>query len=157
MDLQEFVSVYSSVQRSIELFPDPEASLATSRTKVAILDSGISHARFSTRSHRVLGRSFVWTNPDDVTELEAPWWLAPDPHGSQMANIISQLDPHCEFYIAQIAEDMRYIKESNVIKVCKRKDKPERTQARKESTKAKKLLFQNPGPRMGAERGGPDR
>ncbi|OIW30896.1 subtilisin-like protein [Coniochaeta ligniaria NRRL 30616] len=116
MDLEEFVSVYRSAQLSIEPIPDPGANAATSRTKVAILDSGISHARFSTRSHRVLGRSFVWTNPDDVTELEAPWWLAPDPHGSQMANIISQLDPHCEFYIAQIAEDMRYIRESNVIK-----------------------------------------
>ncbi|KAK3934319.1 hypothetical protein QBC46DRAFT_454278 [Diplogelasinospora grovesii] len=48
--------------------------------------------------------------------MEAPWWLATDPHGSQMANIISQLDPCCAFYFLQIADDMRYIKEENVVK-----------------------------------------
>jgi hypothetical protein len=87
------------------------------RTKVAILDSGINGTRFPLQSHKRQGRSFVWRDNGKGHESEASWWLAVDPHGSQMANIISQLDPFCVFYFFQIADNMNYIELPTVIKV----------------------------------------
>ncbi|KAI0837188.1 subtilisin-like protein [Hypoxylon sp. FL0890] len=111
--LKSFLELYSTVPMALrDQFPD----IQNSRIKVGIADTGISTARFSIDSHIVRGRSFVWTNTAKEFEHEAPWWLATDCHGSQMANIISQLDPLCAFYIAQITDDARYIEESNVIK-----------------------------------------
>ncbi|KAI5920580.1 hypothetical protein F4810DRAFT_713432 [Camillea tinctor] len=48
-------------------------------------------------------------------EQESSWWLATDSHGSQMANIISRLDPRCAFYIAQVTDNSRYFAEGNVV------------------------------------------
>ncbi|KAI1136077.1 subtilisin-like protein [Hypoxylon sp. FL0543] len=112
--LKSFLELYSTVPMMLrDQYPDIQNY---SRIKVGVADTGISTARFSIDSHIVHGRSFVWTNTAKAFEHEAPWWLATDSHGSQMANIISQLDPHCVFYIAQITDDARYIEENNVIK-----------------------------------------
>ncbi|KAM3509125.1 hypothetical protein MY11210_006464 [Beauveria gryllotalpidicola] len=109
--LDNFLVAYSIIHE--EKLDADQAAIC--RTKIAILDSGINRARFSFESHKVHGRSFVWTRIGAL-ELEAAWWLATDPHGSQMANIIAQLDPQCELYIAQIADDMGFIEEGNVIR-----------------------------------------
>ncbi|KAI1373538.1 subtilisin-like protein [Hypoxylon crocopeplum] len=111
--LKFFLEFYCTVPVMLgDQYPD----ILDSRIKVGVVDTGISTARFSIDSHVVHGRSFVWTNTAKEFEQEASWWLATDSHGSQMANIISQLDPRCVFYIAQITDDARYIEESNVIK-----------------------------------------
>ncbi|TGJ82712.1 hypothetical protein E0Z10_g6061 [Xylaria hypoxylon] len=88
-----------------------------SRIKVGVVYTGISTARFSIDSHAVHGRSFVWTNTAMEFEQEASWWLATDSHGSQMANIISQLDPRCIFSIAQVTDDARYFGKGSVVKL----------------------------------------
>jgi hypothetical protein len=96
--------------------PLPKA-ISDTRTKVAILDSGVNGTRFPLQSHERHGRSFVWRSNEKRHQSEASWWLAVDPHGSQMANIISQLDPSCVFYFFQIADDMNYIELPTVVKV----------------------------------------
>ncbi|KAL6402599.1 Peptidase S8/S53, subtilisin/kexin/sedolisin [Ilyonectria robusta] len=91
-------------------------SISNTRTKVAILDSGVNGTRFPLQSHERHGRSFVWRDNGKGHQSEASWWLAVDPHGSHMANIISQLDPFCVFYFFQIADDMNYIELPTVVK-----------------------------------------
>ncbi|KAJ6444913.1 hypothetical protein O9K51_03315 [Purpureocillium lavendulum] len=85
-------------------------------TKVAILDSGVNGSRFPMQRHSRHGRSFVWRDNGKGHQSEASWWLAVDPHGSHMANIISQLDPLCTFYFFQIADNMNYIELPTVVK-----------------------------------------
>lgn len=99
------------------MFRDEYPAIQDSRIKVGVVDTGISSARFSIKNHVVHGRSFVWTSTAKGFEQETSWWLATDPHGSQMANIISQLDPRCIFYIAQVTDDAKYFDEGNVVKV----------------------------------------
>jgi hypothetical protein len=95
----------------------PQLNLSNTRTKVAILDSGVNETQFPLQSHERQGRSFVWRDNGNGHQSEASWWLAVDPHGSQMANIISQLDPSCVFYFFQIADNMNYIELPTVVKV----------------------------------------
>ncbi|KAI1768444.1 subtilisin-like protein [Hypoxylon sp. FL1150] len=97
-------------------YPAIQDSRVKFGVKVGVVDTGVSSARFSLGSHVVHGRSFVWTSTAKEFEQETSWWLATDPHGSQMANIISQLDPCCIFYIAQVTDDARYFDEGNVVK-----------------------------------------
>ncbi|UNI23916.1 hypothetical protein JDV02_009707 [Purpureocillium takamizusanense] len=86
------------------------------RTKIAILDSGVNGTRFPLQRQDRQGRSFVWRDNGKGHQSEASWWLAVDPHGSQMANVISQLDPSCIFYFVQIADNMNYIELPTVVK-----------------------------------------
>ncbi|XDG09918.1 hypothetical protein ABKA04_009533 [Annulohypoxylon sp. FPYF3050] len=90
--------------------------ILASKIKVAVLDSGVNGTRFPLEKHDRHGRSFVWNEHGKGQESEASWWLAVDPHGSQMANIISQLDPFCVFYFFQIANNMNYISTPTVVK-----------------------------------------
>ncbi|GAP83724.1 putative subtilisin like [Rosellinia necatrix] len=112
-NLKEFLEFYRMVPGWLkDQYPD----IQDWRIKVGVVDTGISTARFSIDSHVVHGRSFVWTNTAKEFEQETSWWLATDSHGSQMANIISQLDPRCIFYMAQVTDDARYFNEGNVVK-----------------------------------------
>jgi len=110
--LKHFIQHYSEAQLTCK-----QLSLAV-KTKVAILDSGVNGTRFPLQSHERQGRSFVWRDNGKGHQSEASWWLAVDPHGSQMANIISQIDPSCVFYFFQIADNMNYIELPTVVKVC---------------------------------------
>lgn len=112
--LKHFIQRYTEAQLYIPLLK----ATPDTKTKVAILDSGVNRTRFPLQSCERQGRSFVWRDNGKGHQSEASWWLAVDPHGSQMANIISQLDPFCMFYFIQIAENMNYIELPNVIKVC---------------------------------------
>ncbi len=88
----------------------------SSRTKVAILDTGINKDLFSGSGHRVVGRSFAYRGTGS-DQRECPWWLATDSHGSAVANIISHLDPCCDLYIAQVSEDKQSISREAVCRV----------------------------------------
>ncbi|KAI0539754.1 subtilisin-like protein [Xylaria digitata] len=112
-NLKVFLEFYRTAPSMLrDQYPD----IRDSRIKVGVVDTGINTARFSIDNHAVHGRSFVWTNTAKEFEQEASWWLATDSHGSQMANIISQLDPRCILYIAQVTDDARYFDEGNVVK-----------------------------------------
>jgi hypothetical protein len=86
------------------------------KTKVAILDTGVNNTRFSGKGHGVFGRSFV-NIPAAQRERESPWWCATDPHGSHVANIISKIDPTCDFYICKIADDKYHLDIPRVVAV----------------------------------------
>lgn len=87
----------------------------TTKTKVAVLDTGINQEWFSWEGHIVHGASFVHSASGNV-QRQSPWWLATDPHGSQVANVIAQLDPVCTLYIAKIADRKSIVSENTVIK-----------------------------------------
>ncbi|KAF7557998.1 hypothetical protein G7Z17_g284 [Cylindrodendrum hubeiense] len=55
------------------------------------------------------GHSFV----DNASRLPS-WLFASDPHGTQMANLICAIDPHCELYVAKIVEGRQGITPDNV-------------------------------------------
>jgi hypothetical protein len=113
--LKHFIPFYTDthVKQLNTMYKD----FSETRTKIAILDSGVNGTRFPLGHHVYQGQSFVWRDNGKGHESEASWWLAVDPHGSQMANIISQLDPTCLFYFFQIADNMNYIELPTVIKV----------------------------------------
>jgi hypothetical protein len=93
------------------------------RTRVAILDSGILNIppllQAEEDENRGLwpriaeGESFIG-NPARLP----PWQFSSDPHGTQMANIISAIDPHCDLYVAKVAEGRHGILPDNVAEVC---------------------------------------
>ncbi|KAH8686310.1 peptidase S8/S53 domain-containing protein, partial [Ilyonectria robusta] len=56
------------------------------------------------------GHSFV----DDASRLGS-WLFASDPHGTQMANLICAIDPHCELYVAKVVEGRQGILPDNAI------------------------------------------
>lgn len=93
------------------------------RTRVAILDSGILTIPMLQAEKEenngmwpriAEGESFF-----NDTDRLPPWQFASDPHGTQIANVISAIDPHCEIYIAKVTEGRHGIKPDNVADVCK--------------------------------------
>ncbi|KAL7928975.1 hypothetical protein V8C35DRAFT_325486 [Trichoderma chlorosporum] len=77
------------------------------------------HERFSGRpsdgtlwSRIKEGRSFV----DDGNRV-SQWFLASDPHGTQMARIIGSIDPCCDLYVARVSSGRSGISPSRVAKV----------------------------------------
>lgn len=91
------------------------------RTRIAILDSGIltiPPLQSEPEENNGLwpriaeGESFI----DDTTRLP-PWQFASDPHGTQIANVISAIDPHCEIYVAKVTEGRHGIMPDNVADV----------------------------------------
>lgn len=86
------------------------------RTRVAILDTGVSWTQFAGRTNRVVGKSFVTSSSDD-RGAESPWWLSTDHHGSYMAGIVSHLDPTCDLFICKVAETKDRIGIGRVIQV----------------------------------------
>ncbi|EJP62553.1 serine proteinase-like protein [Beauveria bassiana ARSEF 2860] len=45
------------------------------------------------------GKSFVYER-----DSLSPWYLASNPHGTQMANLVCAIDPLCQLFIAKIAD-----------------------------------------------------
>lgn len=91
------------------------------RTRVAILDSGIlniPHIQQDSDTNEGLwpriadGESFIYN-----ANRMPPWQFASDPHGTQIANLISAIDPHCEIYVAKITEGRRGILPDDVAEV----------------------------------------
>jgi len=80
---------------------------------VAVLDCGIDRSLFDPQEHYVTGISYC--HPA-FGNKESQYWLATDPHGSHICNIISQIDPCCSFYIAKVAENKHDPKADRVIK-----------------------------------------
>lgn len=127
--LWPFIKGYSDHVQSKLLVADARLR----KSKVAILDSGIMHVapmsepgtqQESSGSYitgkqgesmwslwpRVRkGKSFV-----DENNRIRPWLIASDPHGTQMANLICSIDPHCELYVAKVTETRQGVETSRV-------------------------------------------
>jgi hypothetical protein len=84
------------------------------RIRIAILDSGVDRILFSGQGRHIVGASFVHKKNGSK---ESPWWLASDPHGSHIANLISQLDPCCDLYIAKVTETKKQLQLDRVVQV----------------------------------------
>lgn len=113
-DEQSHISATSLPQHETTRSSSPSRNdvetIVTRPTKVAIVDDGMMmmimdpehdrqdlHARACRRVQE--GRSFVYRNGGNF-----PWWLPSKAgHGTQMACLISRLDPHCQLYIAQVS------------------------------------------------------
>lgn len=73
------------------------------RTKVAIIDNGVEGV--TPRAGSALacalqrGKHVSYVSGQ---EGERPWWLAEEPHGTWMANLITAIDPRCDLYIARV-------------------------------------------------------
>lgn len=82
--------------------------------KVAIIDTGVDESDFSTNIHKdgFKGDSFVTRD-----DMESHWWLSSDAHGTQMAKIISSIDPFCQLYIAKVGDYKDDISVDRVAKV----------------------------------------
>jgi hypothetical protein len=87
------------------------------RTKVAVIDSGLNQS-FShptgtgTRDYRITGASFVREK-----SRESPWYCPVDPHGTQMATIIRELDPECNLFVARVCSTKRDLSQRTVAEV----------------------------------------
>jgi hypothetical protein len=61
--------------------------------RIALIDTSVNKRSFSRIKN---GVSFLYHK-----NKGSPWWPAIDTHGTQMAELICQLDPFCELYIAK--------------------------------------------------------
>jgi hypothetical protein len=78
--------------------------------KVAVIDNGIDGNSFGEKLPH--GVSFVYSSDE-----ESNWWIASDPHGTQMAKFIRQIDPFCELYVAKVGNRSQDIRTGNVVQV----------------------------------------
>jgi hypothetical protein len=116
--LGTFLSAYKVLQkeldrgkwRSLHGVLEDSALIEMRFVKVVVIDTGVDPGSISCQN--VAGRSFV--SHDERSE--SPWWLAA--HGTQMAKIITTLDPFCQLKVAKVgnfAQDMRV---DTVAEVC---------------------------------------
>jgi hypothetical protein len=84
----------------------PSRAASDFSARVAILDTGVDISNHLLRARIHAGVSFVEYGEES---RESPWWLASDPHGTQMASLIQNMDPQCTLFIAKIGIDRRYV------------------------------------------------
>lgn len=70
---------------------------------MAILDTGVDISQSLLRARIQNGVSFV-----EYANVESPWWLASDPHGTQMASLIQSIDPKSKLFIAKVGIDRKH-------------------------------------------------
>ncbi|CAI6338232.1 unnamed protein product [Periconia digitata] len=104
----------------VEKFKDFHNRLRQSKhsSKVAVIDSGVigvpEPSTTANGQHAVVhgsdfagriveARSFVY----DRDGIELPWYLASDPHGTQMTRLICAINPCCEVCVARVGETSR--------------------------------------------------
>ena len=84
-----------------------------SRVRIAVIDTGVDSTLEGISEYIEQGQSFVTSNG----WRESPWWVASDPHGTQMATIIRRLDPLCKLLIAKVGTTRDDININNLIPV----------------------------------------
>jgi hypothetical protein len=73
------------------------------RVKVAIIDTGIDESEFGAKETiDSIGENFSETG-------DSHWWLSADSHGTQMAKLVSAIDPCCQLYIVKVGDHKRDI------------------------------------------------
>lgn len=78
--------------------------------KVAIIDTGVDPD--SVKCFRISGASFVSSESG-----ESPWWYAHHPHGTQMAKIVTDLNPFCQLPVAKVGDQKMDITSDRVAQV----------------------------------------
>ncbi|KAK6538633.1 hypothetical protein TWF694_010211 [Orbilia ellipsospora] len=76
--------------------------------KVAVIDTGVDPD--SINCHQISGASFVPSSSG-----ESPWWFSHHPHGTQMAKMITELNPHCQLLVAKIGDSVTDMTVSRLI------------------------------------------
>ncbi|KAL6355505.1 hypothetical protein LRP88_11099 [Fusarium phalaenopsidis] len=99
--LESFIQAYSVLQEELEdeefvKEVNPIFKEETS-VRVAVIDTGVDPNCI--QCSQISGASFV---PSDSGE--SPWWFSYHPHGTQMANVISELNPHCKLLVAKVGD-----------------------------------------------------
>jgi hypothetical protein len=96
LTLYRFLSIFNEDSKVIRrLAHDADIH----KIKIAIIDNGIDigAGKFAKLVKR--GQSFV----DGHADCKLPWFTAMDPHGTQMADLITKVNPMCELYIYRVA------------------------------------------------------
>ena len=123
----------------------PAAERKIRRIKVCIIDTGIDESRFkleagittpphkSTWSRKKKNATGVKSEGENDVEDEAKkprivgstfsqtgnshWWLSGDSHGTQMAKLVTNLDPCCSIYVAKVGDSKSDISNGAVVEV----------------------------------------
>lgn len=104
--LRPFLEAYESLHRDFAMHHWRDATLRygldeklhhTPYVKVAVIDNGIDPG--SIDCHSIGGASFV---PSETGESN--WWHIKHTHGTKMARIITELNPHCRLLVAKVCE-----------------------------------------------------
>ncbi|KAH0563333.1 hypothetical protein GP486_002095 [Trichoglossum hirsutum] len=84
--------------------------------KIAVIDSGVDQCRTTISDNIERGESFVEIRSESGMVRESPWWLVADPHGTQMASLITQVNPYCKLYVGKVARYRGDLVVENVVK-----------------------------------------
>jgi hypothetical protein len=71
------------------------------RVKIAIIDNGADQMRSTISANIVRGMSFVRSSLEAKSVL--PWYTPAHPHGTQMADLIRNVNPWCELFPLRVA------------------------------------------------------
>ncbi|KAF3058826.1 Thermostable alkaline protease [Trichoderma lentiforme] len=99
--LGPFIEAYTLLQQE---FQDPEFRAETRSEpeispiiNVAVIDTGVDPD--SIKCFEICGASFVSSESG-----ESPWWFSYHPHGTQMAKVITELNPFCRLLVAKVGD-----------------------------------------------------
>lgn len=99
-----------------ELIKAPSKGAEDRRIKIAILDNGADRIEGAAKNQMAKGISYVTADPSNSDQI-LPWWMVADPHGTQMASLIAQVNPYCRLYIARVGKARNDILPANAAKV----------------------------------------
>ena len=66
---------------------------------IAVIDTGVDPD--SIKCAEIRGASFVSSESG-----ESPWWFSYHPHGTQMAKVITELNPSCRLLVAKVGDSV---------------------------------------------------
>jgi hypothetical protein len=78
---------------------------------IAVIDTGVDPD--SIECFEIRGASFVSSESG-----ESPWWFSHHPHGTQMAKVITELNPSCRLLVAKVGDSVMDMTVDRVIQVC---------------------------------------
>ncbi|KAL6796988.1 peptidase S8/S53 domain-containing protein, partial [Trichoderma sp. SZMC 28012] len=101
--LGPYIEAYTLLQQE---FQDPEFRAETGSDSrispiinVAVIDTGVDPD--SIKCFEIFGASFVSSESG-----ESPWWFSYHPHGTQMAKVITELNPFCRLLVAKVGDSV---------------------------------------------------
>jgi hypothetical protein len=77
------------------------------------MDTGIDQNSFEPKKFKEF-----YSKGDMYSETQdSPWWLSADIHGTQMAKLVTAIDPYCKLFIAKVGDHKTGITRSAFTKV----------------------------------------
>ncbi|KAM7221644.1 thermostable alkaline protease [Rhypophila decipiens] len=95
-----------------EVATDGEESNLSRIVNVAVIDTGVDPD--SIQCEEISGASFVSSESG-----ESPWWFSYHPHGTQMAKVITELNPRCRLLVAKFGDSVMDMTVERVIRALK--------------------------------------